>query len=145
MCSEARAVLRRQTVVLAEDVALDLDDTPARQAGNLLAGRVGRAVDVIGRAMRVVVVMPMIIMVVMMVTMTMIVVVVVIMVVMTVVVPDMIMTVIMSVSMMMVIAVIVMVITGFDRGFAVTAAAHRTHHSTSSSLTRMSSPPVTCS
>jgi len=56
----------------------------------------------------------------------------------------MIMAVIMSIGMM-VITVIVMMITRLDGGFSVATATYCTHHSTSSSLTRMSSPPVTCS
>jgi hypothetical protein len=45
---------------------------------------------------------------------------------------------------MMMIAVIMMMISRFDRSLSVPAATDCTHHSTSSSLTRMSSPPVTC-
>lgn len=140
MGCETRAVLGGKAVVLAEYVALDLDDASARQAGDFLPRRIGRAVDMIGSAMRVTMIMRMLILVVMMVAVIMVMMAVMVMM------PGMIMAVIMSMRMMMiVIAVIVMMITRLDRGLAVAAAAHRTHHSTSSSLTRMSSPPVTCS
>jgi hypothetical protein len=49
------------------------------------------------------------------------------------------------VTMVMDVIVMAMIIGAFDRGFVVAAAAYRTHQSTSSSLTRNSSPPVTCS
>lgn len=132
MRGEARAVLRREAVVLAENVALDLDDAAAGQAGNLLTGRVCRTIDAVGRAMMMMVVMIMVMrvmMIVVIVDMTMMMMIVMVMVMMT--------------SMIM--AMIVMMITRFDRGFAVAAPTDSTHHSTSSSLTRMSSPPVTCS
>ncbi|GAH74779.1 unnamed protein product [marine sediment metagenome] len=40
--------------------------------------------------------------------------------------------------------IMMMIMRMFDRCLAVAAAADRTHQSTSSSLTRISSPPVTC-
>lgn len=129
MRGEARAVFRREAVVLAENVALDLDDAAAGQAGNLLTGGVCRTIDAVGRAM--------IMMVVMIMVMVMRVMMIVIIVVMT--------MMMMTVMVMMVAVVIMMMITRFDRGFAVTAPTDSTHHSTSSSLTRISSPPVTCS
>jgi hypothetical protein len=131
MRGEARAVFRREAVVLAENVALDLDDAAAGQAGNLLTGGVCRTIDAVGRAM--------IMMVVMMVVMIM-----VMRVMMIVIIVGMTMM-MMTVMVMMVAVVIMMMITRFDRGFAVTAPTDSTHHSTSSSLTRISSPPVTCS
>lgn len=127
MRGEARAVFRREAVVLAENVALDLDDAAAGQAGNLLTGGVCRTIDAVGRAMIMMVVMIMIM---------------VMRVMMTIVGMTMMM---MTVMVMMVAVVIMMMITRFDRGFAVTAPTDSTHHSTSSSLTRISSPPVTCS
>jgi hypothetical protein len=49
------------------------------------------------------------------------------------------------VTMIVVMPVIMMMIMGmFDGRLAVAAAADRTHQSTSNSLTRISSPPVTC-
>lgn len=129
MRGEARAVFRREAVVLAENVALDLDDAAAGQAGNLLTGGVCRTIDAVGRAM--------IMMVVMIMVMVMRVMMIVIIVGMT--------MMMMTVMVMMVAVVIMMMITRFDRGFAVTAPTDSTHHSTSSSLTRISSPPVTCS
>ena len=129
MRGEARAVFRREAVVLAENVALDLDDAAAGQAGNLLTGGVCRTIDAVGRAM--------IMMVVMIMVMVMRVMMIVIIVVMT--------MMMMTVMVMMVAVVIMMMITRFDRGFAVAAPTDSTHHSTSSSLTRISSPPVTCS
>lgn len=131
MRGEARAVFRREAVVLAENVALDLDDAAAGQAGNLLTGGVCRTIDAVGRAM--------IMMVVMMVVMIM-----VMRVMMIVIIVGMTMM-MMTVMVMMVAVVIMMMITRFDRGFAVAAPTDSTHHSTSSSLTRISSPPVTCS
>ncbi|TWA66770.1 hypothetical protein FBZ84_106114 [Azospirillum baldaniorum] len=55
--------------------------------------------------------------------------------------------VIMIVVVMIVTMVVVMAVrvAGFDFRFAFGAAADRAHHSTSSSLTRISSPPVTIS
>ena len=129
MRGEARAVFRREAVVLAENVALDLDDAAAGQAGNLLTGGVCRTIDAVGRAM--------IMMVVMIMVMVMRVMMIVIIVGMT--------MMMMTVMVMMVAVVIMMMITRFDRGFAVAAPTDSTHHSTSSSLTRISSPPVTCS
>lgn len=41
--------------------------------------------------------------------------------------------------------VVRVIVRAFDGGFSVAAAANRTHQSTSSSFTRISSPPVTCS
>ncbi len=138
MRGEACAVLGREPVVLAENVAFDLDDASAGETGNLLPRRVGRAVDAVGGVimmvvMRVTVIMMVMIMVTMLVIMIMAMMAVMMM-----------SGLIMSMSMLM-LTVIVMMITGFDGGLAVTAAAHRAHYSTSSSLTRMSSPPVTCS
>ena len=60
MRGEARAVFRREAVVLAENVALDLDDAAAGQAGNLLTGGVCRTIDAVGRAMIMMVVMIMV-------------------------------------------------------------------------------------
>jgi uncharacterized membrane protein len=147
MRGEARAVFCREPVVLAENVAFDLDDAPAGEARNLLPGRVGRTVDVVGSMIMMMIMRATVIMMVMIVMVTMLVIVIVIMImvaVMVMMMSGLIMAVIMSMSMMM-LTVIVMMITGFDGGLAVTAATHRAHHSTSSSLTRMSSPPVTCS
>lgn len=138
MRGEARAVFRREAVVLAENVALDLDDGAAGQAGNLLAGGVCRTIDAVGRAMIMMVVMIMImVMRVMMTIVGMTMMMMTVMVMMT--------SMIMAMIVMMVTVVIMMMITRFDRGFAVTAPTDSTHHSTSSSLTRISSPPVTCS
>lgn len=131
MRGEARAVFRREAVVLAENVALDLDDAAAGQAGNLLTGGVCRTIDAVGRAMIMMVVMMVVMIMVMRVMMIVIIVVMTMM--------------MMTVMVMMVAVVIMMMITRFDRGFAVTAPTDSTHHSTSSSLTRISSPPVTCS
>ena len=133
MRGEARAVFRREAVVLAENVALDLDDAAAGQAGNLLTGGVCRTIDAVGRAMIMMVVM-MVVMIMVMVMRVMMIVIIVVMTMM-----------MMTVMVMMVAVVIMMMITRFDRGFAVTAPTDSTHHSTSSSLTRISSPPVTCS
>ena len=54
-----------------------------------------------------------------------------------------------AVAMIMVVAMVMlmammMIMRVFDGRLAVAAAADRTHQSTSSSLTRISSPPVTC-
>jgi hypothetical protein len=46
--------------------------------------------------------------------------------------------------MLMMIMVVVMIMRVFDGRLAVAATAYRTHQSTSSSFTRISSPPVTC-
>jgi hypothetical protein len=54
------------------------------------------------------------------------------------------MTVMMMMAAMTMVMVMVMIMRVFDRRLAVAAAADRTHQSTSSSLTRISSPPVTC-
>ena len=140
MRGEARAVFRREAVVLAENVALDLDDAAAGQAGNLLTGGVCRTIDAVGRAMIMMVVM---IMVMVMRVMMIVIIVVMTMMMMTVIV--MMTSMIMAMIVMMVTVVIMMMITRFDRGFAVAAPTDSTHHSTSSSLTRISSPPVTCS
>ncbi len=141
MRGEACAVLGREPVVLAENVAFDLDDASAGETGNLLPRRVGRAVDAVGGVIMMVVMRVTVIMMVMiMVMVTMLV----IMIMAVMAVMMMMSGLIMSMSMLM-LTVIVMMITGFDGGLAVTAAAHRAHYSTSSSLTRMSSPPVTCS
>ena len=142
MRSEAGAVLGREAIVLAEDVALDLDDAAAGQTGDLLAGRVRRAIDEVAVIVVMIVRVIMIAVIVVMVAMCVMMAVVVMIMVM--VVAGMIMVMIMSMRMM-VAAMIMMMISGLDRSLAVTAATHRTHHSTSSSLTRMSSPPVTCS
>ncbi len=143
MRGEARAVFCREPVVLAENVAFDLDDAPAGEAGNLLPGRIDRTVDVVGSMIMLMIVRATVIMRVIIVMVTMLVLVIMIMAVM-VMMSGLIMAVIVSMSLMM-LTVIVMMITGFDRGLAVAAATHRAHYSTSSSLTRMSSPPVTCS
>ncbi len=140
MRGEACAVLGREPVVLAENVAFDLDDASAGETGNLLPRRVGRAVDAVGGVIMMVVMRVTVIMMVMMVMVTMLA----IMIMAVMAVMMMMSGLIMSMSMLM-LTVIVMMITGFDGGLAVTAAAHRAHYSTSSSLTRMSSPPVTCS
>lgn len=142
MRGEARAVFRREAVVLAENVALDLDDAAAGQAGNLLTGGVCRTIDAVGRAMIMMVVM-MVVMIMVMRVMMIVIIVVMTMMMMTVMV--MMTSMIMAMIVMMVTVVIMMMITRFDRGFAVTAPTDSTHHSTSSSLTRISSPPVTCS
>jgi hypothetical protein len=55
-----------------------------------------------------------------------------------------IMVVVVGVMMPVLMLMIVIVLMTFDHGLALTAAAYRTHHSTSSSLIRISSPPVTC-
>ncbi len=147
MRGEARAVFCREPVVLAENVAFDLDDAPAGETGNLLPGRIGRTVDVVGSMIMLMIVRATVIMRVIIVMVTMLVIVIVIMIMMMavmVMMSGLIMAVIVSMSLMM-LTVIVMMITGFDGGLAVAAATHRTHYSTSSSLTRMSSPPVTCS
>ncbi len=143
MRGEARAVFCREPVVLAENVAFDLDDAPAGETGNLLPGRIGRTVDVVGSMIMLMIMRATVIMRVIIVMGTMLVLVIMIMAVMVMMMSGLIMAVIMSMSMMML--VIVMIITGFDGGLAVAAATHRAHYSTSSSLTRMSSPPVTCS
>lgn len=140
MRGEARAVFRREAVVLAENVALDLDDAAAGQAGNLLTGGVCRTIDAVGRAMIMMVVMIMV-----MVMRVMMIVIIVGMTMMMMTVMVMMTSMIMAMIVMMVTVVIMMMITRFDRGFAVTAPTDSTHHSTSSSLTRISSPPVTCS
>lgn len=140
MRGEARAVFRREAVVLAENVALDLDDAAAGQAGNLLTGGVCRTIDAVGRAMIMMVVMIMV-----MVMRVMMIVIIVVMTMMMMTVMVMMTSMIMAMIVMMVTVVIMMMITRFDRGFAVTAPTDSTHHSTSSSLTRISSPPVTCS
>ena len=140
MRGEARAVFRREAVVLAENVALDLDDAAAGQAGNLLTGGVCRTIDAVGRAMIMMVVMIMV-----MVMRVMMIVIIVVMTMMMMTVMVMMTSMMMTVMVMMVAVVIMMMITRFDRGFAVTAPTDSTHHSTSSSLTRISSPPVTCS
>lgn len=142
MRGEARAVFRREAVVLAENVALDLDDAAAGQAGNLLTGGVCRTIDAVGRAMIMMVVM-MVVMIMVMRVMMIVIIVVMTMMMMTVMV--MMTSMIMAMIVMMVTVVIMMMITRFDRGFAVAAPTDSTHHSTSSSLTRISSPPVTCS
>lgn len=142
MRGEARAVFRREAVVLAENVALDLDDAAAGQAGNLLTGGVCRTIDAVGRAMIMMVVM-MVVMIMVMRVMMIVIIVGMTMMMMTVMV--MMTSMIMAMIVMMVTVVIMMMITRFDRGFAVTAPTDSTHHSTSSSLTRISSPPVTCS
>lgn len=140
MRGEARAVFRREAVVLAENVALDLDDAAAGQAGNLLTGGVCRTIDAVGRAMIMMVVMIMV-----MVMRVMMIVIIVVMTMMMMTVMVMMTSMIMAMIVMMVTVVIMMMITRFDRGFAVAAPTDSTHHSTSSSLTRISSPPVTCS
>ncbi len=140
MRGESRAVFCREPVVLAENVAFDLDDAPAGETGNLLSGRIGRTVDVVGSMIMMMIMRATVIMIVIIVMVTMLVIMMAVMVMMS----ELIMAVIMSMSMMM-LAVIVIMITGLDGGLAVTAATHRAHYSTSSSLTRMSSPPVTCS
>lgn len=140
MRGEARAVFRREAVVLAENVALDLDDAAAGQAGNLLTGGVCRTIDAVGRAMIMMVVMIMV-----MVMRVMMIVIIVGMTMMMMTVMVMMTSMIMAMIVMMVTVVIMMMITRFDRGFAVAAPTDSTHHSTSSSLTRISSPPVTCS
>lgn len=142
MRGEARAVFRREAVVLAENVALDLDDAAAGQAGNLLTGGVCRTIDAVGRAMIMMVVM-MVVMIMVMRVMMIVIIVGMTMMMMTVMV--MMTSMIMAMIVMMVTVVIMMMITRFDRGFAVAAPTDSTHHSTSSSLTRISSPPVTCS
>ena len=142
MRGEARAVFRREAVVLAENVALDLDDAAAGQAGNLLTGGVCRTIDAVGRAMIMMVVM-MVVMIIVMRVMMIVIIVGMTMMMMTVMV--MMTSMIMAMIVMMVTVVIMMMITRFDRGFAVAAPTDSTHHSTSSSLTRISSPPVTCS
>ena len=144
MRGEARAVFRREAVVLAENVALDLDDAAAGQAGNLLTGGVCRTIDAVGRAMIMMVVM-MVVMIMVMVMRVMMIVIIVVMTMMMMTVMVMMTSMIMAMIVMMVTVVIMMMITRFDRGFAVTAPTDSTHHSTSSSLTRISSPPVTCS
>ena len=122
--AEARAVVGGETVVLAEDVALDLDDAVAAQAGDRLPGRVGAAIDKPGIAMRVIVVRAMM---------------------MVMAVPVVMMMVMALMIMVMVMIVIMaMIMRVFDGRLAVAAAADRTHQSTSSSFTRISSPPVTC-
>ena len=140
MRGEARAVFRREAVVLAENVALDLDDAAAGQAGNLLTGGVCRTIDAVGRAMIMMVVMIMV-----MVMRVMMIVIIVVMTMMMMTVMVMMTSMIMAMIVMMVTVVNMMMITRFDRGFAVAAPTDSTHHSTSSSLTRISSPPVTCS
>ena len=50
---------------------------------------------------------------------------------------------IVTVAMMMVMTMM-MIMRVFDCSLTVAAAADRTHQSTSNSLTRISSPPVTC-
>ena len=140
MRGEARAVFRREAVVLAENVALDLDDAAAGQAGNLLTGGVCRTIDAVGRAMIMMVVMIMV-----MVMRVMMIVIIVVMTMMMMTVMVMMTSMIMAMIVMMVTVVIMMMITRFARGFAVAAPTDSTHHSTSSSLTRISSPPVTCS
>jgi hypothetical protein len=59
----------------------------------------------------------------------------------------MVMVMVMMMAMRVIVSMIVvaMAMGMFDRRFVVAAAAYRTHQSTSSSLTRNSSPPVTCS
>ena len=56
------------------------------------------------------------------------------------------MEVIVAVVMIMVMVMVMMtfVLAALDRGLALPAPAYRAHHSTSSSLTRSSSPPITC-
>lgn len=144
MRGEARAVFCREPVVLAENVAFDLDDAPAGETGNLLPGRIGRTVDVVGSVIMLMIMRATVIMrvIIVMVTMLVIMIMIMMMAVM-VMMSGLIMAVIVSMSLMM-LTVIVMMITGFDGGLAVAAATHRAHYSTSSSLTRMSSPPVTC-
>lgn len=144
MRGEARAVFCREPVVLAENVAFDLDDAPAGKAGNLLPGRIGRTVDVVGSMIMLMIMRATVIMRVIIVMVTMLVNMIMMMMAVMVMMSGLIMAVIMSMSLMM-LTVIVMMITGFDGGLAVAAATHRAHYSTSSSLTRMSSPPVTCS
>lgn len=61
----------------------------------------------------------------------------------------MIMIVIMIVVMMVMLPIMMVVVTlpvlmPLDGGLTLAAAAYRTHHSTSNSLIRNSSPPVTC-
>ncbi len=144
MRGEPRTILGRQPIVLAENVPLDLNDASARETGNLLTRRIRGAIDVIvgGMIMRMNVIM--IVMAMMMVTMFVIVMMVTMMMVVPVMMSGMIMAVIVSVGMV-VLTVIVRMISGLDGRLAVTTATHRAHYSTSSSLTRMSSPPVTCS
>ncbi len=145
MRGEARAVFCREPVVLAENVAFDLDDAPAGETGNLLPGRIGRTVDVVGSMIMMMIMRATVIIMVMIVMVTMLVIMIMVMMaVMVMMMSGLIMAVIVSMSPMM-LTVIVMMITGFDGGLAVAAATHRAHYSTSSSLTRMSSPPVTCS
>ncbi len=144
MRGEARAVFCREPVVLAENVAFDLDDAPAGEAGNLLPGRIGRTVDVVGSMIMLMIMRATVIMRVIIVMVTMLVNMIMMMMAVIVMMSGLIMAVIVSMSLMM-LTVIVMMITGFDGGLAVAAATHRAHYSTSSSLTRMSSPPVTCS
>ncbi len=144
MRGEARAVFCREPVVLAENVAFDLDDAPAGEAGNLLPGRIGRTVDVVGSMIMLMIMRATVIMRVIIVMVTMLVNMIMMMMAVMVMMSGLIMAVIVSMSLMM-LTVIVMMITGFDGGLAVAAATHRAHYSTSSSLTRMSSPPVTCS
>ncbi len=144
MRGEARAVFCREPVVLAENVAFDLDDAPAGEAGNLLPGRIDRTVDVVGSMIMLMIMRATVIMRVIIVMVTMLVNMIMMMMAVMVMMSGLIMAVIVSMSLMM-LTVIVMMITGFDGGLAVAAATHRAHYSTSSSLTRMSSPPVTCS
>lgn len=113
--AEARAVVGGKPIVLAENVTLDLDDAVAAHAGDLLACRVGAAIDQSAIAGRVIMMMVMVVAVPMMMRMI--------------------------VPMGMIMGMIMGVFCG---RFGIAATAYRAHQSTSSSLTRMSSPSVTC-
>ncbi len=139
---EAGAVGGGVGVVLGEDVLLDLHHARLAQAGDVSARRAGAVVEIAGLvAVLMTVFAGLIVVMVMPVSVAMAV-----------------MTVLVGVVVAMLVGMVMMVVIvavraglalalrrrRLDARFAIAASANRTHQSTSSSLIRNSSPPLTC-
>src|ERR1019366_4656437 len=161
---KARPIDVGQVVILAENIALDLDDTLLAQAGDMHAGKAATVMDRFARgAMGVVVIMVVMMIVIMGMVVTMIMIggagpmVVMVAVAAMGMGVGMRMPVAVSVAMAMAPVLIVMVMmvmimvmrmvwrARLDGGLRIAATAYCTHQATSSSLTRIASPPVICS